>query len=401
MKGKAKLLTVLLALSLAPVAFSQSANQLLAEAKSAQAAGKKDVAFMLYRQILRQYPESEQAVESQFLIGQYYYDSRNYFDASETFRAFLRKYPQSRFSKDAKEYLGKMELGSLKDRADRLFAEGKLGPAAALYEQYLGIDPDNAQVKAQLERISRIRQEVHLDFEQLNRERKKLQQEKDALDRQLAELENREKEVLRLHKEAAELNRVTVEKYEKRLAAVAGEVKGSKKRISELESQLKQWRQRAIIVEAARLSQPLPKGLALAPGEENLPRIAFDGGKPDPAPQEGEVQLSDILREGFPAVVITEAKLDVRKNLRHVQAILCVDLSDPWPDGAKLKLRVDLFGKAGQPAPDPQFLVRYYLASDMDEIDEETQSYRKRVVFTIEENKVERYEVRAFLVKGK
>ncbi len=401
MVKKTWLLTVLWVMFFMPLASCQSAGNLFAEAKAAQAAGKSDVAFLLCRQIIRQYPSSPYAEESQFLVGQYYYDSRNYFDASQTLRAYLRRFPRSRFSDTAREYLGIIRLGSLKERADRLFEEGKLGPASAFYQQYLDIDPDNPEVKAQLALIKKTQKELHFGFEQLSRERKEFQQEKAALENQVAELQRQRKQVLTLQKQALELNKLTREKYEKRLAEVSVQTKGLNTRIAALEKELHGWRQRAVLAEAASLSRPLPRGLRPAPEEEDLPLIVFEGKRADPSPVEGEVELSDIVREGFPAVVITQAKLDTKKNLRHVEAILNVDLTSSWPEEAKIKFRVDFIKKESQPAPDPEFLVRYFQVSDMDEMEQTTHSYRKRVLFTAQEKVTKRYEISAFLVVSK
>jgi hypothetical protein len=60
---------------------------------------------------------------------------------------------------------------------------------------------------------------------------------------------------------------------------------------------------------------------------------------------------------------------------------------------------VDFIGKKGQPKPDPGLLVRYFDVSDMDEMEESINSYRKRLVFTAQENLTERYQVSAFLVE--
>lgn len=398
---RASLLTALCVLFFTPVALCQSADSLFDQAKAAKAAGKSDIAFLLYRQILRQYPDSPYAEETQFLVGQYYYNSRNYFQANQTLRAFVRKFPQSRFTKLASEYLARIQLGSLKERADRLFDEGNLGPASVLYQRYLEIDPDNSEVKAQLELIKRTQQQVHFGFEQLNRDRRKFQQEKDALDRQVAELEEQRKQVTALQKQALELNKVTTDNYEKKIAAISARMEELNKHIGGLEKELQGWRERAIIAEAARLSRPFPKGLRPLPQAQQLPRIVFQGRKADPSPEEGETEVANIVREGFPAVVITQAKLDTKKNLRHIEAIVSVDLTSPWPEGAKIKFRVDFVGKQGQPPPKPQLLATYFDASDMDEMEEITNSYRKRIAFNAQEKLTERYEISVFFVKSK
>jgi tetratricopeptide (TPR) repeat protein len=401
MKTKACVVTALFFVSFACAAYSQADKKLFTEAKGAEAAGKKDLALLLYRQILQLYPNSTYVEESHFLVGEYHYDSRNYFEADQTFRDFVKKFPQSRFNKPARDYLAKIRLRSLKDRADALFEEGKLAPASALYQQYLQVDPDNAEVKTQLEQITKTLQEVHFGFEQLHREQNKLELEKKEFARQLAILDEQKKEIEALQNKALEMNKATVEKYEKQLAEIGTQVNAMNDHIVKLQTELNGWRRRAEIAEAARLSQPLPRRFKSVPEEKELPSIAFEGGKKDPSLEEGEVQVLDVLREGFPAVVITQAKLDADNNVLHVEAVVGADLTSSWPEGAKMKFRVDFVGKEGQPAPEPAFAVRYYQASDMDEISEDNNSYKKRVVFTVEQNRVSRYEVSTFLVKSK
>ena len=400
MTAKTLLLTFLCLFLLSASAYSQVDTRLYSEAKAAEAEGKTDMAFLLYRQIVTRYPDSKYVEEAQFLIGKYYYGSRNYVAADKTFRDHLRKFPHSRFSKEINDYLARMQRRSLKDRADTLFEEGKLDAASVLYHQYLEIDPDNAEVKARIEQIKEVQKAAHFGFEQINRERKKLEQEKADLNRQIQSLEEQRKKIQAMRQEAEELNKTTVARYEKQLASVHSQVESLKNEMSQQQRELDGWRQRAVLAEAMKLSQPLPKRFKPVPGETPLPRIIFEGEKKDPSPEEGETQVTDIFREGFPVVVLTQAKLDAQQNLRHIEAIVSADLISSWPSGARIKFRVNFIGKEGQPAPDPAFIVRYYGAPDMEEIDETTRSYRKRVLFTAEEDKVERYEVSAFLVRS-
>jgi hypothetical protein len=391
--------TLVWCMLLAPEGRCQSARELFAEAKTAEAEGKKDVAFLLYRQLLRQYPESGHAEEALFLVGQYYYDFRNFFDADQTFREYLKKYSRGAFSKPSREYLGRIRLRSLKERADNLFEEGKLGPASVLYHQYLKIDPDNAEVQAQLKQITETLQEVHFGFEQLHREQKELELEKKELARRTALLEEKGKELQKARKEAEELAKATAARYEERLALLNEEVLAVNKRMAGLHKELNGWRARATIAEAVGLSEPFPGNFKSSPGEKELPLFVFGGGKSDPFPEEGEAPVADVAREGFPAVVITQSKMDAKKKMRQVEAVVSADLNSAWPEGMKLKFRVDFVGKEGKPAPDPQFVVRYYEASDMDDINQANKSYKKRVVFAAEEERVSRYEVSAFLVR--
>lgn len=401
MSFKGRLLIALWVVLLTPSLFAQSDSRLFSQAKAAEAEGRKEAALLFYRQLVRYYPESPYVDEALFLVGMYHYDSRNYFEADQVLREHTRRFPNSRFNKAAKDCLGRMQLRSLKDRADTLFDAGNLDAASILYQQYLDIDPENAEVKARLERMKKAQAEGVFGFEQLSRERKRLEEEKADLNRQVGMLDEQKKQLEIRRKAVEELNKVTVEKYEKQLAGVKAQVEMTQQEMANLRAELSGWRQRAILAETVKLSQPLAKRLAAVPDEKTLPRIAFEGGKPDPSPEEGEEQISNVLKEGFPTIVITQAKLDTDKKVRHVEAIVIADLKDTWPEGAKIKFRADFAAKQGKPAPDPAFVVIYYDNSDMEEIDEVSRSYKKRVLFTAEEDKVAGYEVSAFLVKTK
>lgn len=398
MTASLRFITALFVVLFVTEALPQSVSQLYDQAKSAEASGKRDVAFLLYRQIVRQYQDTPYVEDSLFQIGQYYYDSCNYFDADQTFRSHLRRFPNSRFHKEIQDYVAKINLRSLKDRADTLFEEGKLGPASVLYEQYLQIDPENSEVKVRLEQISKTMKQVHFGFEQLERERKEFEIEKTELNRRVQQLEDQRKQVLVLQKQAEELNQVTTEKYEKQLGDITGRLQALDQELVRLQNDVMEWRQRAVILDAMKLCQPFPAEFKPTLEDRFLPRIIFGGAAKDLHAEQGEAQIPGILREGFPVVVLTSSKLDAKKNLRHIEAVIGAELTSQWPEGAKLKFRVDIAGKEGQPQPDP--IVRYYDAFDMDEIDTSARRYKKRVVFTAEEDKMAKYEVAAFLVKS-
>ena len=398
MTASLRFTTALFLVLLSTTVLPQTVSQLYDQAKSAEASGRRDVAFLLYRQVVRQYQDTPYVEDSLFQIGQYYYDSRNYFDADQTFRTHLRRYPNSRFNKEIQDYVARINLRSLKDRADTLFEEGKLGPASVLYEQYLQIDPENSEVKVRLEQISKTMKQVHFGFEQLERERKEFEIEKTELNRRVQQLEDQRKQVLVLQKQAEELNQVTTEKYEKQLGELTGRLQAVDQELVRLQNDVMEWRQRAVILEAMRLCQPFPAEFKPTLEDRFLPRIIFAGSAQDPHQEQGEAQIPGVLRESFPVVVLTSSKLDAKKNLRHIEAVIGAELTSQWPEGAKLKFRVDIAGKEGQPQPDP--IVRYYDAFDMDEIDTSARRYKKRVVFTAEEDKMAKYEVAAFLVRS-
>lgn len=397
MTASLRFMIALFVLLIAVEAVPQTASQLFDQAKAAEISGSKDVAFLLYRQIVRQYPESAQADDALFQIGKYYYNARNYVEADKAFRSHLTRFPDSRLNKEVQDYVARINLRSLKDRADTLFESGKLQPASVLYEQYLQIDPGNAEVKLRLEQITKSMKQVHLGYEQLERERKGFEAEKVELNRRVQQLEDQRREVLALQKQAEELNQVTVEKYEKQLKEVAGRVQAMNQQLAHLQKEATEWRQRAVILDATKLCQPFPAEFKPTLEDRFLPQAIFVAPGKDTHQEKGEVQISEVLRDGFPMVILTSSKLDPKTNLRHFEAAIATELTAAWPEGAKLKFRVDITGKEGQPPPDP--IIRYYDAFDMDEIDTSARRYKKRVVFTAEEAKMAKYEVAAFLVK--
>jgi tetratricopeptide (TPR) repeat protein len=400
MTRKFRLVVALCVVFSASAASAQTATQLFTQAKSEEAAGKRDVAFLLYRQIARQHTDSPYVEESLFSIGQYYYDSRNYFDADQTFRDHLHRFPNSRFEKDIREYLARIHLRSLKDRADALFEEGKLGPASVLYNQYIQIDPENVEVKERLDQITATLKQVHFGFEQLEKERKELELEKAELNRKTQMLEDQRNQTLALQKKVEELNQATIEKYDKRLAEVNNQLQSSQQTMSKLQGEVREWRDRAVLQEAIRLSQPLPEAFKPTLEDKFLPSIIVEGVGGNLPLEAGEVEVPNILRGGFPVVVITASKLDPKTNVRHVEAVVSAELTSPWPKEAKLKFRVEFTGKEGRPQPDPSTIVRYYNDFEMDEIDDARKAYRKRVVFTAEEAKIAKYKIDACLVKS-
>lgn len=393
-----RFIIALFVLLIAVEAIGQTVSQLYDQAKAAEASGKRDIAFLLYRQIVRQYPESVQAENALFEIGQYYYNAHNYVEADKAFRSHLTRFPDSRLNKEVQDYRAKMNLRSLRDRADTLFESGKLEPASVLYEQYLQIDPENAEVKLRLEQITRSMKQVHLGYEQLERERKGFEAEKAELNRRVEQLEDQRKEVLALQKQVEELNQGTIAKYEKQLSDVGDQLQAMNQELAHLRKEATEWRQRAVILDATKLCQPFPADFKPTLEDRFLPQAIFTGPGEDTHLEQGEAQVLDVLREGFPMVILTSSKLDPKTSLRHFEAVIGAELTAAWPEGAKLKFRVDITGKEGQPQPDP--VVRYYDAFDMDEIDTSARRYKKRVVFTAEEAKMATYEVAAFLVKS-
>lgn len=72
---------------------------------------KYDFAFMAFRAIIRDFPESEYAQKSMFAVGEYFYSQRAYYEALESFAKYIRNYPDSDGAIFAKAHLLKIMQG--------------------------------------------------------------------------------------------------------------------------------------------------------------------------------------------------------------------------------------------------------------------------------------------------
>ncbi len=65
------------------------------KAMKAARAGKRDFAYMHYRSILNQYPDSRFSKEALFALGEYHFLLPEYKESYENFKTYVRKYPGS------------------------------------------------------------------------------------------------------------------------------------------------------------------------------------------------------------------------------------------------------------------------------------------------------------------
>ena len=70
--------------------------------------GNTHFAFMYFRRLLREFPESRFFEDSLFTTGEYYFLIDDYFDAKKTFEKFINDYPESRARLFALTYLLKI-----------------------------------------------------------------------------------------------------------------------------------------------------------------------------------------------------------------------------------------------------------------------------------------------------
>jgi len=75
--------------------FCATARQLYKLADQRAASGQPDFAFMHWRNLLRDFPQSQQAQPALFALGEYYYSLPDYKQAVTSFESYLKKYPDS------------------------------------------------------------------------------------------------------------------------------------------------------------------------------------------------------------------------------------------------------------------------------------------------------------------
>lgn len=87
---------------------SQSAESQYKDALRLLKEKKHDFAFLAFRAIIRDFPETRYAQESQFAIGEYFYEQNSYYEAIRNFADYIKKYPPSNATIFAKAYLMKI-----------------------------------------------------------------------------------------------------------------------------------------------------------------------------------------------------------------------------------------------------------------------------------------------------
>lgn len=67
--------------------------------------GKRDFAIFKYSTIVRDYPGSKCADAALFKVAEFYYDNKDYFNAKESFRKLIERYPKSGYAESCRQAL--------------------------------------------------------------------------------------------------------------------------------------------------------------------------------------------------------------------------------------------------------------------------------------------------------
>lgn len=76
--------------------YSRQDSELYCQGIKAARLGKADFAFMYFRMLLADFPESEFTEKALFAVGEYYFSLGDYQDAFRVFARFANSYPQSK-----------------------------------------------------------------------------------------------------------------------------------------------------------------------------------------------------------------------------------------------------------------------------------------------------------------
>lgn len=116
MRKYLSILVFLWALSLVPPAFAAGDARIYFKARQFAQNGNHDFAFMQYRSLLRQYPESKYAKEALFAHGEYFFLIPDYDKAAAAFREFVDRYPEDKGKLFAMAYL--LQIARLQGRRE-------------------------------------------------------------------------------------------------------------------------------------------------------------------------------------------------------------------------------------------------------------------------------------------
>ena len=346
-------------------------------------------AYLVFREIARDYPSSEYADDALFLIAQYYLQSRNYFQAENELRILIGNYPDSPYVDEAKAYISTTRSRFLEDKVSDAMNAGDYSAARIFLEEILAIDPSNEDAKAKLRKVDNIL--VKMDY-RLNQ----LQKQEERLEEQRSANEKAREEVNKLREEAEELMEEAKE-YEDILAKSRAKEKSLESTIAQLEAELNEWRERAKKHEASALAGNNSDVMVRVSGS-GQPKILFEGPEDDPNPRGKEKIVRDILQDKSPSIVLLYEEEDEVAGIGRAEFVLSVDLFENWPKKHYLKFRVDYEPISNSDGPKPTII--YYTVADMDEADTENSVYKKRVILAIDTNTVQDYTVSAFFVEN-
>jgi tetratricopeptide (TPR) repeat protein len=384
-------------------AWADSARSLYKEGKKRLDAGNGEMALLYFRQLLREHPESSYADDAQFLIASYYLETRDYFQADQELRRHLSTYPKSPYVEQVRQMLAGMQVLGLESKALKAMESSEYRVAKVLWEDVLARDPTNEVAARKLAECDRIIERMDYQKRQLEQQKRRIEEESKQIATLLKEARRQREEAERIRAEAQEMDEKTRAKYEAALSE-ANKLSGElEKRIEYLESDLKLWRDRARKYEARLLQEPDIGPLeGIAAGQES-PKIIFEGPETDPYAERDEQQVTGIVLDASPSVVLVGELMNRETNVLKAEVVAAVDLVKPWPKEALhlLKVRIDFTGLTLQDGTIPKIPSKtvYYTLADMDDVDTRNRAYRKKLTIAVDKNTVDSYSVAAYFVR--
>ena len=392
------LLIILISLSAA----GDKQEKILEKGKKFLRAGEKDRGFLYLRQVIHEAPQSIYADESQFLIAEYYFQMKNYFQAQKEFKTHLTKYPDSSLREKSLQYLSKIEVKVTEEQASRAYEEGDYEKAKSLLAEILKKDPDNAFAKRKLEEIEKALEKTGYRGS-LSSDGKKGTEQSKLLAAAYEKINRLKGEIEKTRQEAKNTIEKMQEKYQKLLDESNMKNSELELKIKQLEEDLQTWRQRAKEYEAKILADSNLK--KLTDDTDDNEKVIFEGYQKDTHLAADEEQVTGPLLEKSPSVVLLGEYLDTKTNVLKAEIVASVDLETEWKRNNNyfLKLRLDFNGITENDGDtkkiDPKIV--YYNLFDMDDVDRVNHSYRKKVIIAVDKNEVEGYNVSAFFIRKK
>ncbi len=399
---KKKLFITVLTLFIIQISLCAAADKyekILEKGKKFLSSGEKDRGFLYLRQVIHEAPQSIYADEAQFLIAEYYFQVKNYFQAQKEFKTHLTKYPDSSSREKSLQYLSKIEVKVTEEQANRACEEGDYEKAESLLTEILKRDPENAFAKKKLEEIQEILGKTGYAGS-ISGDGKKGSQQSKLLAAAYEEISKLKLELETTKQEAKNTVDQMQKKYQKLLNESNMKNNELELKIEQLEADLQTWRQRAKEYEAKILADSNLKELT-----DDTEKIIFEGYQKDPHLAADEQQVTDPVLEKSPSVVLLGEYLDTKTNVLKAEIVASVDLETEWKATSNylLKLRFDFNGIAENDGDTKKInpKIVYYDLFDMDDVNMLNHSYRKKVIVAMDKNEVKGYNVSAFFIRKK
>ena len=355
-------------------------------------------AYLIFREIVRDYPSSEYADDAHFLIAHYYLQSKDYYQAEKELNILIKNYPDSPYVEDAKAYFSSMRSRFLDDKVTAAMNSGDYKAAKIFLEEILAIDPTNESAQSKLKDVDTILIKMDYQRQQFEKEKERLEDKSAAIIKAREEVSKLRLEAEKAMEKAETMTQQTINEYEERIAKFKEREAELEARIAELEGEVDIWRKRAKKYEAASLVS-VGSSQEWRPSDTEYPKILFQGCEEDPEPNEREKIAQDIIREKSPSIVLTSEKQNEVDGMMKIELVLSLDLNENWPSKHYLKFRVHYTPITESEAPKPT--VIYYSVADMDEVDTENSAYRKKIIVAIDRNRIQDYSVCAFFIEKK